>query len=98
MPEKHFLPKASGDDDTEGHLSRRTPQASGEDDTEGHLSRRTPQASGEDDTEGHFMPPSPGLARQLSSARDEEIQRNAKARQHVNAAESRRLHNKRGRD
>ena len=80
--EKKILPKATGDDDTEGHLSRSARRATGE---------------GDDDTEGHFMPPSPGLARQLSSAREEEIQRNAKARQHLNAAEGSRPHNKRGR-
>lgn len=51
MPQRKILPKAIGEDDTEGH-ARRPARASGDDDTEGHA-RRPARASGDDDTEGH---------------------------------------------
>lgn len=48
----------------------------------------------EDDTEGHSMG-NPFLARELGRAREQEIQRNLKAREHVvQAQEARRPHAK----
>jgi hypothetical protein len=90
MRQTRILPKATGDDDTEGH--GRVPSATG-DDTEGH--GRVPSATG-DDTEGHsFLPNSP-LNRELANSREQEIRRNLKERQ--NSAEAQRPHNKRGRN
>ena len=109
MPPRKILPKATGEDDTEGHArrmpkavgeddteghARRMPKAVGEDDTEGHA-RRLPKAVGEDDTEGQSMLSNPLLNRQLASAREQEIQRNLKQRQKLD--EARRPYNKRER-
>ena len=48
----------------------------------------------EDDTEGHSMG-NPYLARELGRAREQEIQRNLKAREHVvQAREAKRSHGK----
>jgi hypothetical protein len=75
------MPKATGDDDTEGH--RFQPRAAGEDDTEGHGKVRLPKASGDDegdDAEGHSMLSNPTIARELASAREQEIRRHLRDR------------------
>jgi hypothetical protein len=110
MPQRKILPKATGDDDTEGHR-RNLNKATGDDDTEGHRRnlnkatgddtdteghrRRPVGATGDDDTEGQSMLSNPLLNRQLASAREQEIQRNLKQRQKVD--EARRPYNKRER-
>ncbi len=65
MPARRIIPKVTGDDDTEGHASRRLPKATGDD----------------DDTEGQSMLSNPLLNRQLASAREQDIQRHLKQRQ-----------------
>ena len=73
------LPKYSGDDDTEGHGGRQLPKATGDDDTEGH--RKIPKASGDDEsTEGHSMLSNPTIARELASAREQDIRRHLRDR------------------
>ena len=76
------MPKATGDEaDTEGQRAR-VPKATGdEDDTEGHRAR-VPKATGDEDdtTEGHSMLSNPTIARELASAREQEIQRNLRNR------------------
>jgi hypothetical protein len=90
MATKKILPKATGDDDTEGH--RRKVKLTGDDDTEGH--RRKVKLTGDDDTEGQFMP-NPEINRHLARAREEEIQRKLKLRE--NTLEARRPHVKKAR-
>jgi hypothetical protein len=100
------MPKATGDDDTEGQ-GRRKPSLTGDDDseglrrrpsltddTEGHV-RRVPKVTGDDDTEGQFMAPNPEMNRQFAKAREDEIRGNLKRRE--NTLEASRPHIKRGR-
>jgi hypothetical protein len=70
--------RATGDDDVEGH-SGRVARATGDDDVEGH-SGRVARATGDEDTEGHMMG-NPLLNQQLARAREQDIQRDLRARQ-----------------
>jgi hypothetical protein len=69
-------PKAT-DDDAEGHGATAHPKAT-EDDAEGHGATAHPKATEDDDVEGHSIGVmNPILARELSRARERDIQREA---------------------
>jgi hypothetical protein len=90
QPQGHSARRATEDDDVEGHRVS-TPRAAEPDghsksravEPEGHLARK---ATEDDDVEGHSMLINPLIARELSRARERDVQANVKRHNFENDA------------